>query len=412
MESLLFLAHRIPYPPNKGDKIRSFNILKHLSRHYRIHLGCFVDDHHDLRYLEELEPYCEEIFHIPLVKLSALIKGTSCFLSGKPLTLPYFHAAKMQRWVSQTTQQNHITKAFVFSSSMAQYLETSETQRLRRVIDFVDVDSNKWLQYAAKKTYLSKWFFKREHRTLFNYETLVTEQFDASLFVSEDETNFFCQQITTSLHHKVHTIRNGVDLDYFTPAADLREPEIRIDPACPTLVFTGAMDYWANEDAVVWFVEQAWPHIKTSLPNCRFYIVGGNPSATVKALQNTLDVTVTGRVEDVRPYLHQATLVVAPLQIARGIQNKVLEAMAMAKPIVATTLAMEGIGNPGAMLSSITDTPEDFAAAVIDLVKHQDQYRQGQKNRAWVEQNFSWEQSLSPLKQLLDRPSDTSPIMT
>ncbi|MFC6668996.1 TIGR03087 family PEP-CTERM/XrtA system glycosyltransferase [Marinobacterium aestuariivivens] len=399
MEHIVFLVHRIPYPPNKGDKIRSYHLLRALSQQYRVHLGCFVDDPLDWAYADKLLPFCESLHCVPLKKSSRYLKGLKALTSGQPITLPYYRSSHMQRWVTETIERYAIERALVFSSSMAQYVDGKRFSHLKRVIDFVDVDSDKWAQYAAKKHGLVRWVYQREYRTLRHYENRIASIFDSCVFVSQEEARLFSNQLPADLAPKVAHLLNGVDTGFFNPSAGFDGAQIPC--LSPYLVFTGAMDYWANVDAMQWFCQQVWPRLKQRHPALHFYIVGGNPTAETRALERLPGVHVTGRVQDVRPYLHRAELVVAPLQIARGIQNKVLEAMAMGKPVVATSMAMEGIHYGPDLCLEIADSPNDFTMACNRLLARQ-QPVHANANRAWVVNRFGWDQTLGRLPALLE----------
>jgi sugar transferase (PEP-CTERM/EpsH1 system associated) len=240
MEHIVFLVHRIPYPPNKGDKIRSYHLLQALARQYKVHLGCFVDDPQDWKHADKLLPFCESVNCVPLKKSSRYFKGLEALTRGKPITLPYYRTSQMQQWVTRTIEQHAIERALVFSSSMAQYLEGKRFSHLKRVIDFVDVDSDKWAQYADKKHGLARWVYLREHRTLRRYENRIAQIFDTCVFVSNEEARLFCNQLPASLASKVVHLLNGVDTRYFNPSAGFDAPEICCQS--PYLVFTGAMD--------------------------------------------------------------------------------------------------------------------------------------------------------------------------
>jgi sugar transferase (PEP-CTERM/EpsH1 system associated) len=399
-EPLLFLCHRIPFPPNKGDKIRSFNILKKLNDHFDIHLGYFVDDPFDLQYTDKLAEYCVSQFFLEQKKLIAKLKGLTSFLTAKPITLPYYYDAKMQRWVNKVTEKYDIQRVFVFSSSMAQYCQTAKFKQALKVIDFVDVDSDKWRQYAQKSSGINKWIYQREYKYLANYEDFICQYFDYSLFVSPQEAALFADRQDKSQQGKVIGLLNGVDLDFFD-----RSKKFEIEPI-PTdesfISFTGAMDYWANVEAVEWFVSNIWPTIKSTHPNLKFYVVGGNPNKDILALNNQNGVVVTGRVNDVRPYIEQAKCVVAPMRIARGIQNKVLEAMALSKAVVMTSLAAEGISLPEDQGKHVSDDAVIFAEHVNKLLNDLDLcIKIGGENRCWMDANFRWDDVLMPLPILL-----------
>ena len=390
-EPLLFLCHRIPFPPNKGDKIRSFNILKKLSESYDIHLGCFIDDPFDEQYKGALQPYCKSVFSLSQSKTLAKVKGLSGFLTGKPITLPYYADRRMFSWVKEAVNGYGIRKVFVYSSSMAQYCEGSMFESMTRVIDFVDVDSDKWRQYAEKKSGIAKWFFNREYRLLARYEDKICHEFDHSLFVSPDEAALFRERQLNQDKDKVHGLLNGVDVEFFDPDVAFEQENT---PNAPFISFTGAMDYWANVESVVWFVKHVWPKVREAKPDALFYIVGGNPTQEVKDLASVDGVVITGRVHDIRPFIAQASCVVAPLRIARGIQNKVLEAMALNKAVVCTSMAMEGINAENSSGVVVTDSQDEFADACISYLTAEPSEI---SNRQWIMDNFTWQSTLATL---------------
>lgn len=399
-EPLLFLCHRIPFPPNKGDKIRSFNILKKLSQDYDIYLGFFIDDPYDKPHASALDKYCREAFHLDQNKIIAKVKGLTSLLTNKPITLPYYFDKRMQRWVNRTLLKNDISKVFVYSSSMAQYCENNAFNTLTRIIDFVDVDSDKWRQYAEKSSTISKWIYQRESINLAKYEDHICRRFDYSLFVSPQEAKLFADRQPVECRNKVLGILNGVDLKFFDTK---NEFELELIPADEVFIsFTGAMDYWANVEAVEWFVSAIWPTIKAQYPQLKFYVVGGNPSKEIKALHDKNGVVVTGRVKDIRPYIDNAQCVVAPMQIARGIQNKVLEAMAMSKAVVMTSLAAEGILLSTLQSEYVVDEPLLFAEKVSKLLSDSELSTQmGIENRGWMSEHYRWDDVLKSLPELL-----------
>lgn len=395
---LLYLCHRIPYPPNKGDKIRSFNLLKTLAEHFEVYLGCFVDDEYDLQYQSRLTNWCSEFKCLPQHKKLAKLKGLTSFFSGKAITEPYYFDTRMQVWVDETIKKHQINNVFVFSSAMAQYVDKHQYDHMHRVIDFVDVDSDKWRQYAQSHHGLMRWIYQREHHKLQQAEQKYCERFNHSLFVSPDEAQLFRSLMPPGCSDKIKHLLNGVDVDFFAPkhAAAVTETEVPLNRRY--LVFTGAMDYWANVDAVRWFAEEVWPALVAAQPDLHFIIAGGNPTADVKALALKNNIVVTGRVKDVRPYIQHSLFVVAPLRIARGIQNKVLEAMSLNKAVVATDMAMEGINAPKSCWLRQTDSAETFTAYCMDLLQNP---VDDIGARQWVIENFTWQATLAPLQQLV-----------
>lgn len=387
---LLLLVHRIPYPPNKGDKIRSYNLLKHLATKYRVHLATFVDDADDWQHVPAVEALCASSHFVKLDPKKGKLRGAMGLATGKSLSLEYYRDAGMKRWIARTMRERGIARVMTFCSVMAQYAE--DFPAARRVIDFCDVDSDKWRQYAEKKKWPMSWVYAHEARSLLDYERKVASAFDASLFVSAPEAELF-RTLAPESGAKIGHFSNGVDTEYFSPLRTYDNPYAAGEQA---LVFTGAMDYWPNIDAVKWFAEHVLPKVRAAVPNARFYIVGSRPAPEVLALANDA-IVVTGTVPDVRPYLAHCVAAVAPLRIARGIQNKVLEAMAMGRPVVASQQAFEGIeATPGRELI-VADTPDEHAESVISLLRTLDA-AMGQAARASVERRYSWAAHLSPIE--------------
>ena len=395
MDELLYLVHRIPYPPNKGDKIRSFHLLKHLAQSYKVHVGAFIDDAGDWQYAQALAKLVGgEAKLLQLNPHLDTLKSAIGLLTGEPLSVPYYRDRRMQAWVDAMLATKPIARALVYSSSMAQYLMQHHT--IQRVIDFVDIDSDKWRQYAGKKSWPMSWVYQREARTLFDYERRVTHEFAAAAFVSDAEAALF-KKLAPDCTDKVFGFSNGVDTDYFSPGHAFASPYPMDERA---IVFTGAMDYWANVDAVTWFAREIFPGIKRAHPAAHFYIVGSRPTAEVQALAHANGVRVTGAVPDTRPYMAHAAVAVAPLRIARGIQNKVLEAMAMAKPTVVSEQALEGIeATPGKEILLATDAAA-FAAQVNYAIAGQAP-EMGAAARERVVSDYSWAGHLRIVEQLL-----------
>lgn len=395
LPEILFLAHRIPYPPNKGDKIRSFNLLKYLAESYRVHLGAFVDDPDDWRHEAELRPYCAELCLLPLDPTFAKLRSLKGLLAGTALSLPYYADPRMGAWVASLLGRAKLRAAFVFSSAMAQYLENAP---LPKVIDFVDVDSDKWRQYAAKKPWPARWIYQREAERLLDFDRRVAGRFDHSLFVSQPEAELFLS-LAPEAAGRVHALENGVDTAYFDPCGASASP---YPEEAKVLAFTGAMDYWANVDAVVWFADAVFPGVLDACPEARFYVVGSRPSDVVRELGSRPGIVVTGAVPDIRPYLKHAHAAVAPLRIARGVQNKVLEALAMAKPVLASPQAWEGIAADDALDAQVLDAPEEWQAAALGLLGGVAAPLESVTNRAFVEQRYGWRPSLARLCALLE----------
>jgi sugar transferase (PEP-CTERM/EpsH1 system associated) len=401
MKELLFLAHRIPYPPSKGDKIRSYHMLKHLANSYRIHLGAFVDDPHDWRYRARLEAMCASVYLLPLRPLQAKLRSLAGLFGHSALSLSYFREPKMQRWVDAKLKQDDVRRVFVFSSPMAQYVMAEKFSSLQRIVDFVDVDSDKWRQYAQRKPWPLSWLYRREGERLLGFEGDVAQTFDASVFVSAAEAALF-RQLAPQAAQRVCSMDNGVDSSYFSPDLDYENP---YHGQSDVLVFTGAMDYWANVDAVRWFALQIFPQVRQSIPAAHFVIVGARPGRDVLQLAALPGVSVTGAVADIRPYLAHARAAVAPLRIARGVQNKVLEAMAMAIPVLATPAAVEGIEYHHPAGLQVADS-EHLLAEMATRLLQQDSSQPIQASRQWVCKRYDWDTNLGGMTELFEGVSD------
>lgn len=389
---LLFLVHRIPYPPDKGDKIRSYHLLRHLARRYRVHLGAFVDDPEDWRHADALRSMCASVHLVGIRPLLAKLWALGALVSGEALTLGYYRHPDMAAWVRQRLDAG-VRRVVGYSSAMARFV--IDSQGVRRVMDFVDMDSDKWRQYAETRPWPLSWLYRREAERLLAWERRVAAEFDASLFVSEQEAADF-RRAAPETADRVGWYGNGVDAEYFSPDRPYDNP---YPAGIEALVFTGAMDYWPNVDAVTWFAREVFPVVREQRPAAAFYVVGSRPTTEVQALARAPGVHVTGRVADVRPYLAHAAAAVAPLRIARGVQNKVLEAMAMARTVVVSPQALEGVRALPAEEVLLADGAEAFVRATLDALQGADL---GAAARQRVLQDHAWAACLARVDLLID----------
>jgi sugar transferase (PEP-CTERM/EpsH1 system associated) len=387
MRSILFLCHRLPWPPSKGDKIRSYHVLQRLAQRHRVYLGTFVDDPADWQYVAPVEALCAEVCVRPLTRWTVRSRALASLLRREPLTVGAYRDRVMQRWIEGLLAAHKLDLVVCYSSGVAPFVLAHP--QLRRVMDFVDVDSDKWRQYAQAHRGLTRLIYQREADRLREFERTIAAQFDASVLVSESEAAFFRQQVPAAAD-KVHGIPNGVDGQYWDPQRTCANPYQADERA---VVFVGAMDYRANVHAAQWFAREVWPRIFAGSPQARFYIVGSNPTAAVHALGQLAGIVVTGRVEDVRPYLAHAHAVAAPLRIARGIQNKVLEALAMEKVMLATPEAWEGIEDFPGRQGCISDSPEVMASEALRWLGAS-QAARVPAARAMVLSRFDWARNL------------------
>lgn len=400
--NILFLAHRLPYPPNKGDKIRSYNQLKFLSKYGSIYLGTLIDDPRDIQYKNAFNKICDD------VHISSIIAKTRRPLSAlghfrkQPASVCYFYDKKLQQWVDNVLTKKRINVVFCFSSTMAEYLfrspswEKIQTSEIIILMDYCDVDSKKWFDYASIKRWPLSLFFQREGHLLLQYEQRIADTFDFCFFASSREKRLFEKYHNAT---NIDVLENGVDLDFFSIQT---QPENRLQPSPPIIAFTGVMDYDVNIDGVLWFIEKIWPAIIRKNSEVQFYIVGSNPTPQIQALSKQNNIIVTGYIKDIREYYEMATICIAPLRIARGIQNKILEALAMSKAVVCTQNAFEGINaEPGRDLL-VFDDPADFAQNIITLLKDPEKRAKlGQNGRRQMEKNYSWPAQLNVLQRYL-----------
>ncbi|WDP90768.1 MAG: TIGR03087 family PEP-CTERM/XrtA system glycosyltransferase [Desulfobacter sp.] len=402
---LIMLAHRIPYPPNKGEKIRSFNQIRYLQKMgWNIHLCALVDDISDLQYEKELEKYCKTVTLVYLSKFRKLLTVILKFFSGKPLSVGYFYSKTIQNQFNQLIGSFFIDSVLCSSSPMAEYLicgkKIKNKQKIIQVMDLIDVDSVKWKQYAAQKKSIASIIYFIESCLLKLYETKIVDFFTAVTLVSSAEVDTLRSQLQSNQGENIYAVGNGVDLEFFSKKSE----RTHFDPLKNKLnvIFFGRMDYYPNEDAVVWFVKQVMPLIRRKI-SITLSIVGAKPSREVIALSKFSGVEVTGEVKDIRPYVLSSDICVFPLRMARGIQNKVLEAMAMAKPIVVSKQAFTGIkALSGKHLIAVETEPNAFAEAVLSIWKNNN-YASFLASNAHkqVHQYYSWDSQLKQLHDLL-----------
>ncbi|MDO7844289.1 TIGR03087 family PEP-CTERM/XrtA system glycosyltransferase [Sphingomonas immobilis] len=390
MGDILFLAHRVPYPPDRGDKIRGFHILNFLATRKRVHLVAFADDTRDLTHKGVL-PKLTGSRSIIWRRKPRWIAAIEALAGRKPVSLTAFSSQPVRDAVRDVLLRRSIDEIYVFSGQMAQYLPAKPRQRV--IMDFVDMDSAKFAAYAEKSGPLSKWLMRREANLLAQFERGVANRVHASLLVSEAEASLFRAETGAP---RVHVIENGIDTTFYDPDARFK----RIESMGDLIVFTGQMDYRPNIEAVTWFVESILPHVRLRHPQAQFAIVGRNPTEAVKALAKHDGVRVTGEVADVRGWIDAASAVVAPLKMARGIQNKVLEAMAMARPVVVSTAAAEGIDHAGTIRvgESVGEIADHLAAILDDRAAAT---ALGAAARAQVQRRYSWEACLAPLDEIM-----------
>jgi sugar transferase (PEP-CTERM/EpsH1 system associated) len=388
---ILYLCHRIPYPPNKGDKIRAFHQLRALSTRHEVDLFTLADQAEDMAFKPALAQLCRRVTVTRMFPALSRLRALPFLLSRMPLTIPCFYSAELHAAIRNALSSRSYDRIFVYSSAMAQYLDPAS--QIPVVMDLVDVDSDKWRQYAAFTRFPFSAVYRREAKHLREYERRACKRASCVLVATEREAEL-ARQISTA---PVQVIPNGVDTEYFSPHPTA------VPSTIPTVTFTGDMSYFPNEEAVVAFARGVLPLIRRSVPNVRFLVVGRAPGRRVLRLRHMEGVEVTGFVPDVRTYLAQTHVSVAPFSIAAGIQNKILEALAYGLPVVATSRAAQGLSTGVADIVEKGNSPEELASVVVRLLQDHELRRQkGIEGRRGVMTEYDWERSLDRLLQLVE----------
>ncbi len=394
---ILFLAHRVPFPPNRGDKIRAHHLLKMLSHLAPVHVGCLAESAEDRSGIADLkgiaESYCVADRTKPLV-----LAGCEAVVKRKAVSLTAFHSAKLEDWVRQTLANRPIAAIFVFSGQMGQYVPDDFAGRV--VIDLCDVDSAKFASYASAGERV--WLNAREARLLAREEQRLGRRADACLLITEAEAALYRSNLKQPELVNVQVIGNGIDADFFDPAKSAPHPDFA-SRAGPHFTFTGQMDYRPNEQAAIWAIQNLLPALQSHWPSAEMHIVGRNPTRAVMAQESRFGVKIWGEVPDVRPFIGGADCVLAPLMIARGVQNKVLEAMALARPVLLTPDAATGIAAQDGVEWLIEPAdPAAMAARAAHLLADRAQAQAiGAAARRFVVSHHAWPAMLAPLADLM-----------
>lgn len=385
---ILVVAHRVPYPPDKGDRIRVFHLLKYLSGFASLHLACLADEPVADGALGVLNGICKRVAVVPLGP-GRWLRGIGSLVRGRSISEGAFSSPQLKHVLRIWAATTRFRAAIASSSAVAPYLWTGKLVKVPAVVDLIDVDSQKWFDYATASSFPRSWLYRVEGRRLRSAEQGIASWAEAVTLVSESEADLLRRHVPQG---RIHAAGNGVDLDFF-------EPEIS-PQAGEGCIFTGAMDYRPNVDAVSWFAKEVWPTVRAANPTATFRVVGRSPTKAVQRLAAVAGIEVTGAVADVRPYLRSAAVAIAPLRIARGVQNKVLEALAMAKPVVATPAALAGFRNDVPAIRA--DSPVEWIDRINHLLENSDERRVvGGMGREFAERLHDWNRCLEPFRELL-----------
>ena len=389
---ILFLAHRIPYPPNKGEKIRAFNQIRYLSRVHEIHLACLIDSESDLEHVDTLREYCASVDAVYRSRKAARAVGLLALPGTRSLSVASFWSRELDEKIRARLREIRFDRIVAFSTPMAEYVR--HVTEIPKLLDMVDVDSEKWRLYSGIHRFPMSWLYRLEARRLSRYEDEMVRLFDHTMLVSETEAELLRARVED---RRVSVVSMGVDFEYYIPT-----PPGPGEPVPQTIVFTGMMDYFPNVDAARYFCAEIFPLVRRELPSARFVIVGRHPTPAVRKLADCPNVEVTGEVPDVRPYVGKAGVSVAPFRLARGLQTKILESMALAVPVVGTPVAFQGIPATESNGVRKAANPAAFAGHVIGFLTDPELRREcSAEARRYVEANHRWDDMNARLEALL-----------
>jgi polysaccharide biosynthesis protein PslH len=387
---ILYVCHRFPFPPKRGGKIRPFNVIKHLARTHDVTVASLVRSTEEARAGEGLAAYCKTYIMERVWNPAAVVRMLGRLPTRTPSSMGFFYSPQLARRITEEVTSAAYDLILVHCSSVAPYVQ--HVRRTPKILDFGDMDSQKWLAYAAAKPFPVSLGYRLEGLKMQRAEIDLARRFDCCTCTTRDELatlDGFGTGVPSAWYP------NGVDTDYFVPANEPYDPD--------TLAFVGRMDYYPNQDAVTRFCADTLPLIRARRPAAKLLIVGADPSPAIRRLGKLPGVTVTGSVPEVLPIVRKAALTIAPLGIARGTQNKILESLAMGVPVVSSTAAIAGVDAvPGEHIVR-ADTPADFAAAVVRLLADSAERRRLAENgRVRMLSHHSWPASMKRLDAIIE----------
>ncbi len=385
---LLMVTHRVPHPPNRGDRIRTWHLLRELSAQFDIHLACIADEPVSFDSWREMKKHAVELAIEPGSRLSRYTRGFASLASGRSFTEGAFFSPALKATIDRWAADHAFDAALGVCSSTARYIQ--HLPIARKVLDLVDTDSRKWADYADASRGPARSLYQLEAERVAQCEREIGRNFDAVTVVTQREAQSFSDIAPLA---NVVVAANGVDRSFFSPR--FHQPE-------PVAVFTGVLNYRPNVEGITWLARHIWPHITQNIAGARLRIVGRDPSRAVQRLAEINGVEVIGSVPDVRPYLHEAAVAVAPMRIARGVQNKVLEAMSMALPVVTTPQAAAGVHARDGEEFLVADSSNQWIEGLTNILTNTHFARTlGQAARQFVDSTHRWDQCLRPLCELL-----------
>jgi sugar transferase (PEP-CTERM/EpsH1 system associated) len=392
---ILFLTHRLPYAPNRGDRIRAYHLIRHLAQRHEVHIVSLVHDAEEVTHAADLEPVVASVRVARVQRLRNLATAVVALAGTTPLTHILLHSAEIRPILEGIMRSTPPDLVIAYCSGMAAHAIETPLRGTPFLLDLVDVDSQKWADLSRTSTWPKRWIYQREARCLGAFERTATAEAIATTVVSERE-RVALEQVAPS--SRAIVVQNGVDLTAFSPPG-------RPSPM-PRVVFCGVFNYEPNETGALWLAKEVWPLVTREMPSAELVLVGMDPTQAVLALGRSPSIRVTGSVPDVRPYLWDSAVAVAPLHVARGVQNKVLEAIAAGLPCVVTPQVMEGLpAAPREACAQGADS-ETFARAIVDLLRLSPDERRRVALRANLTE-LSWAAQLAAFASLVDTASAT-----
>ena len=392
------VAQRVPYPPNKGEKLRTFHQIERMVQlGHDVDVISFSESEQDTNDALALQNHLQiNVSTFPLG--SKLTRYASALIKQQPVSVGAFYQGDVAKRIDDILKNGSVDVLYLTASSLGQYVFSSShfsDSACKVMMDFMDVDSDKWHQYANSSSWPMRAVYIREAKGIRKLEQKANAQFEKTFLIAEEEVALFRREVSDA--KPVNVMGNGLDFSAFYPAENKSS-----DATSGHFLFTGVMDYKPNIDAVMWFVKSCWPDIRRALPDAVFTIAGMNPSTEIQSLNGKNGIDVTGFVDDILPYFHSATAFVAPFRIARGVQNKVLQAAACKLPVITTSMGAEGIHFASEQTMFIENDTQGFTDACIRCVKEPDTAAaRAQKGLDEIKSAYSWEQQLKPLEEAL-----------
>ncbi|MBL8316288.1 MAG: TIGR03087 family PEP-CTERM/XrtA system glycosyltransferase [Rubrivivax sp.] len=390
--NILYLCHRFPFPPKRGGKIRPFNMIRHLQASgHSVTVCSLARSAAEAEEGRGIAPHCSA-FHMGHVSEPIQFARMIVRLPVPvPSSMGYFYSTELAATVKRLLASQRWDLIFVHCSSVAQYVE--HVNDVPKILDFGDMDSQKWLEYAHYKPFPLSLGYTLEGHKMLRAEKRLARRFDLCTATTRAEWQTLQDYGTGAA---TDWFPNGVDAGFFCPTDGAYDAD--------SVSFIGRMDYYPNQECMQRFCDQVWPLLRARRPQMKLLIVGADPSPAMQALGQRPGVTVTGSVPDVRPYIRGSAVMVAPLAIARGTQNKILEAMAMGVPVVTSSAAAGGVDAESDLHLLVADTPGDVAAAILRIVEDPAQRaRLATAGRERMLSHHAWSRSMRRLDGIIDR---------